>query len=206
MPYNKLYISGIAFVLGFFVIVQGRSFDNVSNLLMRDTHSNVFQEIKILKEKNEDLKHAIDELENAVEQLTDQNSALDVVEAEVNKYMKLSGKTPIYGSGVEVTVDGDITTPWAVDLINAFYSSGAQAVSLNGIRIVNSTAGLDTLPQGQILLNGSILSSPYVFSAIGEPADLSEIIQLPGGIVDRLRASFKDLKVEILPRKIIKME
>ena len=48
------------------------------------------------------------------------------------------------------------------------FNSTAQAVSINGIRITNQTAGFDVLPKGQIFLNGSILTYPYIFEAIGE--------------------------------------
>ena len=206
MQAKKIYIVVISGLLSLFVVVQFRSFENVSDLLLRDSQSSIFQEIKILKEKNEDLKAEIAELEMSATQLNDQNSALDAVEEEIKKYSKLSGGNSIFGPGINIVVDAKVTTPWMVDMVNELFNSGAQAVSVNGIRIVNNTAGFDTLPQGQMLLNGSILSPPYRVDAIGESSNLSAILQLPGGIIERLKASVSDLKMEITAKDIIKME
>lgn len=201
-----MYIVVVSGLFSLFVVVQFRSFENVNDLLVRDSQSSIFQEIKILKEKNEDLKVEIAELEASVEQLNDQNSALSVVEDEIEKYTKLSGRDSIFGPGVSVIIDARVATPWMVDMVNELFNSGAQAVSVNGIRIVNKTAGFDTLPQGQILLNGSILSPPYQIDAIGEPANLSAILQLPGGIIERLKSAVSGLKAEIKTKEVIQMD
>ena len=203
---RKFYILSTAFLLGLLIVLQNRSFETITEQFLRDTQSNIFQEIKILKEKNEDLKVEIAELESTLNLLNDQNSALQAIKEQSDKYLKLSGGTPIFGPGLEINVSGDLTTPWMIDLINEFFNSGAQAVSVNGIRIVNKTMGFDTLPQGQIVLNGSILSSPYTFNIIGESSTLSKILESPAGIFDRLRSTFGNLKIQITQKEIIQME
>ncbi len=204
MQVRKLYILITATLLGFLVAVQSRSFENV-DLLLRDRQSNVFQEFNILKDKNKDLRDEVRDLELSIKQLSDQNLALNTIEEEINEYKKLSGNVSVFGPGISVLIDGPITTAWAVDLVNEFFNSGAQAVSVNGIRITNQTSGFDTLPQGQILLNGSILSSPYTFNVIGESSTLISILELPGGIFDRLNAAFKNTEVEIISKEIVQM-
>jgi len=194
---KKVYILITALLLGSLILAQSRSFRGASDLLFRENQSNVFQEIKVLKAKNEDLKKEVSQLENNLEQLSDQNSALSVIEEEIEKYRKLDGNLPISGPGIEVEISGDITAPWMTDLINEFFVIGAQAVDINGIRITNSTTGFDVLPRGQILINGSILSQPYSFRAIGEKSTLNDILELPGGIVDRLRNAFSGIEIEI---------
>lgn len=203
---RKIYISVTAIFLGLFVTTQSRSFDELSSEFLRNSKSNVFQEINILKIKNEDLRKEVEELTANLAQLDDQNLGLDSIEKEIIKYEKLVGNSPIYGSGVTVTVHGDITTPWIIDVVNAFFNAGAEAVSVNGIRLTNATVGFDTLPQGQILLNGSILSPPYVFNVIGEPEVALNILELPGGIFDRLEAAFEGLYIEATVKEIISME
>jgi len=187
------------------LIIQMRSFEDVNDLLLRDQESNIFQEIRILTEKNEDLNAEVISLEDTYAHITDQNDILDSVEDEIEKYQKLNGEKSIFGPGITVKLEGDITTPWITDLINDFFNSGAQAVAINGIRITNRTVGFDTLPQGQILLNGSILSAPYFFDVIGESQVLSDILQLKGGIFDRLQNNFPNLKIEITRKEVIQM-
>lgn len=194
-----------AFFFGLLIILQSRAFETLSDQFSRETQSNIFQEIKILKEKNEDLKKEIADLENTSALLENQNSALTAVQDQIDRYLKLSGEVPVFGSGVEISIDGSLSTPWMIDLINEFFNSGAEAVSVNGIRIVNKTIGFDTLPQGQILLNGSILSSPYVFNVIGESSTLIKILESPAGIFERLKATFPALKIQINPKEIIQI-
>lgn len=206
MTEKKIYIVIVVAILGIFIVVQGRWFTGENGVFSRDTQSNVFQEITILKNKNQDLKNEIENLDSVLQQLRDQNSALEAIEEEVEKYKKLNGEFPIFGPGVSLTIDIQLTTPWVIDLINEFFNSGVQAVSINGIRITNNTAGFDTLPQGQILLNGSILSSPYIFDVIGEPSLVIDILELPGGILDRLEKAFSEIEIDTTTKEIIRMD
>ena len=207
MNIKKIFILVTSLILGALIIFEARSFDGLSEVFFRDTQSNIFKEIKIMKDKNESLRDEITGLQDTIEQLTDQNSALTAIEEEIEKYEKLSGSNSIFGPGIEIVINGDLTTPWATDLTNAIFNAGAQAVSVNGIRLTNQTIGFDTMPKGQILLNGSvILTSPYTFSAIGESSYLAEIFELPGGIFDKLEASFPNIKIETTHRDIIHMD
>jgi uncharacterized protein YlxW (UPF0749 family) len=203
---RKMFILGTAAILSFFVVIQMASLDGVNDSIQRDNKSNIFQEIKILKAKNEDLKIEISDLENTVEQLNDQSKVLNTIQDEINEYTKLSGSTSVFGPGITMTIDGKISTPWMIDIVNEFFNSGAQAVSVNGIRIVNQTAGFDTIPNGQILLNGSILSNPYTINAIGESSTLATLTQSPGAIFDRLKKAFPAIKVSIVTKDIIQMD
>ncbi len=203
---RKIFIVGISAVLGFFIIMESRSLENVNEILLRDSQSNICEEIKILKEKNESLKKETLELESNIELLSDQNSALNVVEEEIKKYSKLNGKFPVFGPGITLTLDDKLNVPWIIDIINHFFNSGGEAVSVNGIRIVNETMGFDALPNGQIFLNGSILSPPYVFNVIGESSKLQSVLELPGGIFDRLQASFPKVKINVVQKDIIQMD
>ncbi len=203
---RKIFILGTATLLSFFVVIQMNSFDRVNNSFQRDNKSNIFQEIKILKEKNEDLKSEVNDLESNVEQLNDQSKALNAIQDEINEYTKLNGRTSIFGPGVTVIIDGKFSTPWMIDIVNEFFNSGSQAVSVNGIRIVNQTVGFDTLPKGQMLVNGSILTAPYIINAIGESSTLATLIQSPGGIFDRLKKSLPEIKASITTKDIIQMD
>ena len=203
---KQLYILVITFFFGLFISIQGRSFDTVTEIYTRENRSNAFQEIQILNEKNKNLAEEVEKLESTIEQLNDQNLALDVIEKEINKHTKLSGRMPIFGPGISIELKGALSTPWAVDLVNELFNAGAQAVTVNGIRIVNRTVGFDTLPQGQMLLNGSILSTPYTFSAIGEPANMNKILALPGAILQRLKIAYPLLEVTVTSKEIIKVE
>lgn len=203
---QHFYILGMALFLGFLVVLQSRSYEDVNDYLIRDIESNIFREIGILKASNEDLKKEIEGLDSAMEQLSDQNLALSAIEDEIEKYTKLSGRKSIFGSGVAITIDSQISSPWIIDLINELFNSGAEAVSVNSIRMTNQSVGFDTLPQGQILINGSILSPPYIFGAIGQSSNLKAILEAPGGLLTRMQAAIPTATFSIETKEVIQMD
>jgi uncharacterized protein YlxW (UPF0749 family) len=202
----NIYVLITSFLLGFILISQSRSYFNVSEVYLRNIKSNVFQEVIILKDNNADLRREADDLEDNLTQIKDQNLALEAIEEELERYSKLNGSKAVFGPGIEVEIAGEITVPWIVDLGNELFSSGAEALSVNEIRILNSTAGFDSLPQGQILLNGSILTAPYTFAAIGETSTMSDLMNSPGGIVDRIQTSFPDIELNIALKDVIQID
>ncbi|PIR54667.1 hypothetical protein COU74_05260 [Candidatus Peregrinibacteria bacterium CG10_big_fil_rev_8_21_14_0_10_36_19] len=205
MDPRKIYILVVAILLGIFVVAQNKSFNKL-DVLSRDGKSNVFQEIQILKEKNLSLKSEMDDLEANLKLLTSQGDALKAIDDEIKRYTKISGQSPIFGPGFYIKFEGKITTPWLVDFINELWSTGAQAVAVNGIRITNETVGFDSLPQGQVLLNGSILSSPFVIEVIGESSTILGNIEVGGGILQRMKAALPGMKVSYERKDIIQMQ
>ncbi|MFH1533518.1 MAG: DUF881 domain-containing protein [Nitrospirota bacterium] len=206
MEGKKIYIVIVAMILGILIVAQIRSFAGINSLFIRDTQSNIFQEIMILKDKNEDLRSEIDELDTTLQQLKNQNSALEAINEEIEKYKKITGDFSIFGPGIRLTINAELTTPWVIDLVNEFFNTGVQAVSINGVRLTNKSVGFDTLPQGQILLNGSIVYSPFVFDVIGESSLTVDVLELPGGIMDRLEVAFPDMEVDVEIKEIIQMD
>lgn len=205
MPIKKILLAFVSLCMGFLLAIQAKSFENVNAILARDSSSNVFQEIQILKQKNADLDAEITQLQSTIDQLKNQDSALKAIDEQIKKYRKLTGQNKIFGPGITIKLDGNITTPWVIDLVNELFSSGAEAIDLNGIRLVNDTTGFDTLPQGQILLNGSIISSPYVFNIIGEASVLALAPVSPGAIFDRIESAFPGIRIEITKKDFIEM-
>lgn len=202
---KKIILGVTSIFLGFLLVMQTKAFSNVNSILHRDNSSNVFQEIKLLKTKNSDLTKEIEELENTIDELKDQKSSLKAIDDQINKYRKLTGEAKIFGTGVTIKLDGNINTPWLIDLVNELFAVGAEAVEINGIRLINESIGFDTLPQGQTLLNGSILSPPYIIEAIGDAYILEKAPTMPGAIFDRIEEAFKGIRIEIMRRDLIEM-
>jgi len=192
--------------LGTFIALQSQSFQNVTDDFLRENKVDVFQEIKILRDKNKDLENEVESLEDNLEQLSDQNSALSAIKEEIYTYKKLSGDSPIFGPGLIIDIEGDLSIPSAIDLTNELFNAGAEAVSINSVRITNQTIGFDTMPKGKILLNGIPLTAPYVFEAIGEPSSLENILTLPGGIFSRMEANMPEIKLSVEKKEIIQMK
>ena len=58
----------------------------------------------------------------------------------------------------------------------------------------------------QILLNGAILSSPFVCDVIGESSLVVNVLELPGGIMDRMETAFPEIEVSTEIKEVIQME
>ena len=150
------------------------------------------------------LEEAEKELEFARQEATKENTKGVKLEEELSRTNKLLGLTELNGSGVIVTLsdnngisvndidaeeninnylihDEDI---WSV--VNELFNAGAEAVSVNGQRIVGTTA--ITCSGSVITINGVKLNSPFKISAIGNPESLSSIAR-PGGYVEYIQVS-----------------
>lgn len=173
--------------LGTFFIVQARSFEKVTGLATRDANSNIFREISGLHQGNKDLEKQIRDLENTLGETKDRSTSLQALEKEILRNKVLLGAVDVSGPGVSITLPKETSVAWMIDLANELFSLGAEAVSVNGIRITYSTSGFDPLPQQKILFHGNILQPPYIFEAIGEPSLLFKSLLQPGGFLQRFK-------------------
>jgi len=205
IKYRNLTIIITGILLGFLVVLQARSFSSVQSIA-RDSQANVFQEIQILKNTNENLSDEINDLEDQLAKASDQEQALKSIQDEIQKDKMIAGELDVNGPGIEVTVKNELAGIWFTDMINELWAAGAEAVSVNNVRLTNSTAGFDTLPNGQISLNGVILTAPYHFDAIGDKKTISEALSQPAGIIQRMKENIQNLDINIDQKDLIQMD
>jgi uncharacterized protein YlxW (UPF0749 family) len=131
--------------------------------------------------------------------------ALKAIEEDIVKYRTLDGQVDVSGPGIQIEISDDIESIWLVDLINELFANGAEALSINDVRLTNYTHGFDTLPQGQILLNGNIISKPITIKVIGPFDALKPILEQPKGILDKLYEHHSPLQITIAKKDPIEM-
>lgn len=136
-----------------------------------------------------DIENKEKELEQAREESTKENSRLSELREELEKANRLLGLTELIGEGIVLTIrDNDKATSKELgmnisealvhdedlrQIINELKNSGAEAISINGQRIVGSTA---IICSGAIVtVNGVKLNSPFEIRAIGNPSTLRGI-------------------------------
>ena len=132
----------------------------------------------------EDTNKRIEEYNKTIE---DNEAAADLIDDELTESNILVGKTDVYGEGVEVTLsDGDysdVNASHLIDLVNELRYAGAEAISINGIRILAMTDIVEM--DSYILISLQRVQRPYVVKAIGDKDYMSTILQLKGsGFVD----------------------
>jgi len=203
---NQLFILLTAVLLGFLIALQAQSFSGVSDVISRNSRADVFRELQILKNTNEELEDEIEELQTQLEKVSNNQEALASITEEIEKYRILTGRKEVSGSGIRFKVEGEIKSIWLTDIVNELLSAGAEAVSVNSIRLTNKTIGFDTIPNGQILLNGVILSEPYTIEAIGDRKVLKEALSQPMGIIERMRQTIDGVVIELEEKDLVVME
>ena len=148
-----------------------------------------------LEDQNRALKARVQSLQRAVKTGEDESarrsSAAQELKAQVDDQRTIAGLTALHGpgltlllhDGVDPNDPGDRSLGWLVhyqdlqDIVNLLWANGAEAVAVNGQRIVPSSsfhyAGVNILVN-----NGSRISGPYTVTALGDPSALA------GGVGD----------------------
>ncbi|PWD52519.1 hypothetical protein C8046_11305 [Serinibacter arcticus] len=158
----------------------------------RDLRSLVREESERLTERNE----AVAELRAEVVTLEE---SFDVVVDEPDPAVLLAvGQEPVRGGGISVSLSDAPSTSSSDNLddlvvhqqdlqsvINAMWLGGADAVSVQGQRIVATSAV--RCVGNVLLLHGRTYSPPYVIEAIGDPESLVDAVESDPGVQLYLR-------------------
>lgn len=193
-------------VLGFLVMTQAKHFTSYVETMGRDSTENIFRRIQILKTSNDELKDEITTLEKQLEDLNDQAQSFATIDKDIKKDEMISGDTDIFGPGIELIINNDLNAVWFTDITNDLFASGAETISVNNIRLTDSTIGFDELPNGQIMINGVILQTPYTFQAIGDKEALAQLLEGPIGILNRMKATFENFEYTLIQKDRIDMK
>lgn len=142
------------------------------------------------------------------EKITDNEKVAELISDELEESNMAVGKTDVYGEGVIVTLNDDekdIVAWDLIDLVNELKYAGAEAISINDVRIINTTDIFDIRSYTYITVGQQRLEPPYIVKAIGNPDYLSSILNLKdSGFVDRYKNSGKSVKMEISKKIQIK--
>lgn len=137
------------------------------------------------------LRKAVDDVQSGATDVSDVHDQIEAARAR-------AGLAPVTGDGIVVTLrdsslerapsgnrndllihSGDVHA-----VVNGLWSAGAEAVSVNGERVVATSALLCV--GNTLLINGTVHSPPYEFTAIGPPDLLEERFE-DDDLVQRLR-------------------
>jgi len=164
---------------------------------LRDT---VFRE----KEKNDRYTEKLKEKEQTLtrlrEDVTKNNKLSDEQRKKIDNNNTILGLTKVTGKGVQIvlkdgeenkkagsTLEASQTIVHDVDIleiINVLRNAGAEAISINGHRII-ATSPISCI--GTVIkINDEKVGAPYVISAIGNPESLESALNIPGGIISIL--------------------
>ncbi len=137
----------------------------------------------------EDTMQKVEEYKNDEES---NNEASRLVQEELEQTNTLLGLTDVHGEGIVITLkSGENETPISADdlliIVNSLKFAGAEAISINDERIVNTTDIVDILDGSFIKVNGQRILEPYVIKVIGNQSHMESAVTGNGGKVEELQ-------------------
>ncbi len=127
-----------------------------------------------------------------------EKAALDAAKKQAEELSILAGTVPVTGPGIEVTVtEGPrpVDVDAVLDTIEELRSAGAEAMSVNKkVRLV-AQSSVQTVPGG-LEIDGTRVTSPYVFDVIGDPHTLAGALSLAGGPIAQFRDAGATVRVQ----------
>ena len=182
---GRLLVVALCLVLGLLLVVQLRT-----QQVARQSAPGQEWEFVVadLVESNARLREEISVLSSQLDELQaveGGGALLQSLVDEVNYLRIVNGQVAVSGPGIEVVIEGNISVLDLHDLINELRNAGAEALALNGGRIVAwSAIGTD----GQhVTVDGRPVQPPYRLQAIGDSHTLEVALLRPGGLVELIQ-------------------
>lgn len=176
---RQLVVALLLALVGFFGVTQVRSTevdDSFASLREQDL-IDLLNGLAGARQRSEAER---DRLLETRDELTSTSSrtraAIEQAESQADTLSILAGLVPVTGSGIRVTieeVDDQIELGSMLDVIQELRTVGAEAIQINAkVRVVAETSFEDVV--GGFLVDGQMVSPPYVIDVIGEPNVLAE--------------------------------
>ncbi|MBI2953746.1 MAG: DUF881 domain-containing protein [Chloroflexi bacterium] len=194
----QICLSIVAIILGILLVMQLRTQGRIAKSISAQSATDQATIISNLYESNLNLRKEVDRLrqeQNDYDESLGQ-SELAVMLRETNKLRVVTGLSQVTGPGVQMTISADLRSEDLQDLINELRNAGAEAVAVNGQRVIVKTAVYQTA--STVYIDGSPVGPPYVLIAIGQPDTLERALVRKGGLVTYLKTTYPDATITVL--------
>ncbi|WGW13278.1 DUF881 domain-containing protein [Saxibacter everestensis] len=175
-------------ILGFGVVAQVKQTDESG--LSSLSESDLVRVLDDVTERNDRLQAEMEELEQTRRELESGSNQQALAEEQAKERADtlaiLAGTAPATGPGVILTItdpDAAVTAGDFVNLIQELRDAGAEAIQVNGSRVVANTAFLPA-EDGGVAIGNANLTRPYTIAVIGDPDTISTALRIPGGVED----------------------
>ena len=204
-PLAAALIGILTLLLGFAFAVQVRTTDDGQDLAGA-REEDLVRILDDLTGREDRLRQQIAEQRGLLEQLgsTDSRSEAALAEARARSESLgiLNGTLPAQGPGLEMTIRDPanrVTAAILLDAVQELRGAGAETMQVDGVRVGVSTAV--TGGPGDLALDGRPVQAPYVFRVIGSGQDMATAMNIPNGVVDKVR--LKDGTVDLVPADLV---
>ena len=216
MKKTAIILGSVCLILTIAIFIQIKTVESITNEegISLNDNSELKDEVLRWRQAYRDAYNQLEDAEERLEEARTQAATDNIVDAEVENQIKrnnaLLGLTEVKGSGVIIRLDenreaneeeiidlnsylvheGDL-----IHIINELYNAGADAISINGKRIVNTTS---ILCDGNIIrVNDEIVGVPIEIKAICYPQALYNLkrkggylsLMVSGGVIVEMEES-----------------
>jgi uncharacterized protein YlxW (UPF0749 family) len=178
----------ILFVVLGFTLTAAIADNESESVLANARQSDLVSLLDDLAQREARLEAENSRLEDARETLLggDEYSALNEAKRRADALGILAGSETVTGTGIEVTISGNLTASTLIDAIQELRDAGATAIQISdrglAVRLVANTWFADS--ESGLTVSGTALQVPITISVIGDPSVLIPAIEIPGGLVD----------------------
>lgn len=211
IPYKSLFICSI--ILGILISLQVKVLNREDNGMTTSKKGQELSiELKRLKKEEKELNMEIKAIKDNIDRYK-KSEGSSALKEELKEYETLAGYNNVEGEGIEIIIEDNegsqnnysnivYNYDLFLSMINKLNSAQANAISINGERIINES--YFTIKQDKLYLNDTIIKEPFIIKAIGNPDTLASAIQIKYGIVWEME-KYYNVKVDVQKKKDIKI-
>ncbi len=196
------YLYGLTLIcvlLGTIIGIQYNTVKKQNGLTENQRLTELTATLKKVQEENEALQGHLKEKEQIIadyESGLDYGATIDNLQNELEKLRLFAGLTEVHGAGILVTMNDSSTKKGGdsnaylvhaediLSVINELNVGGAEAISINGQRIVGKSSV--SCAGSIVMVNGERVAAPFEIKAVGDRDILQSALKFPGGVVDNL--------------------
>ena len=197
---GRLTVAAVAAILGLLVVAQlnaQQGGPGLSDLSATD----LTQLIANLNTGNDQLRTEIADLNAQASKLSDAHNRGETTTGELNadlaRIRAWAGLTAVTGSGISITVEGPIGSDGIQDLLNELRNAGAEAIAVDGVRVVNGSVVAG--PPGGLSIENDALGDTFEIRAIGSPQILTGTLTRTGGVIAQVGATYPQVRLTVTP-------
>lgn len=195
---SQVTLTIISVLLGILAMAQFHTHNLTSRTRVSASSADQSIILSNLVEANASLRAEIETLETQLNryQSAGNSGLLETLVEELNRLKTVNGLVEVSGPGLQLRLSGPLSVLNAQDLVNELRNAGAEAITLNGERLVLWSA-IAADDEGWLTVDGTRVASPYVFQAIGDVETMETALMRSGGLVAVLEHSYEGLDIQI---------
>lgn len=206
----SITIGIMSFMMIYVMLIQFniiKEYDGEEIELMRETE--LKDTLASYKEKHEEINNQIIDTNTKIEEYQknekSKEDAIALLEEEVEQKNMLLGITDVQGEGIIITMSNPsdyteedsrpISASDLVMLINELRMAGAEAISINGQRIIAKSDVVE-IDDSIYRANGERITAPFTIKAIGDIKYLTSALSIKGGYIDTYTKNGINIRLE----------